>query len=190
MTSHHTILRSAVAITLLLCLSCITAHGATSKDPPKSSRINLKSAPASDTPSVPRKIQPEFQNEFARQLVQAGDKAEGWALFSDSGMGHNGQRWIIQTNDPKNNSASLCVIKQGETACQSSKISPKQFAKITPTLKKADTLDHILPNVFDGISFEYLHATNSVPVVKRVVFMTSSKPLPEAYENLVRAFNK
>ncbi len=174
---------------LLLCASCTTAHSAPKNESSKSAGVSSKPATTAANPELPPKIQTEFQNEFARQLVKAGDKAEGWALFSDSGMGHNGQRWIIRNHETKNPSITLCVIKQGDDSCKLSKLSAKQFAKIEGTLKTGDRLESIIPTVFDGISFEYLHATSSVPVIKRVVFITSAKPLPEAYELLIKAFN-
>jgi hypothetical protein len=188
MIPNNRLILSSMTIGLSLCLSCTTAQSAPQKEPTKTTSASPKTTNTSTNQDLPPKIQLEFQNEFARQLVKAGDKAEGWALFSDSGMGHNGQRWIIRTNDPKNNAVTLCVIKQGDSTCKISKISSKQFTKIGGALKKADQLEHIIPAVFDGITFEYLHATSSVPMIKRLVFLTNAKPLPPEYESLIQAF--
>jgi hypothetical protein len=179
---------SSLSVSILLSLSCVTANSAAAQLPAAKNQIVSGKPKTADNIVNPPKIQQEFQNEFARQLVKAGEKAEGWALFSDSTMGHNGQHWIIRTNDPKNNTINLCAIKQGDTTCQNTAINAKQFAKIQGFLKTADGLKHILPTVFDGISFEYLHATSSVPELKRVVFLTSAKPFPSAYEDLINAF--
>ena len=160
--------------------SCTTAQGA--------------ATPASNTsPKAmrePPKIQTAFQSEFARQVAAAGTSAEGWALFSDSSMGHNGQRWIIRSHASKNEVITYCVIKQGETSCNTKNLTLKEFAAKEPALKAADTLDHLLPVSFDGVEFEYLHGTSGKPKsTKRVVFISSSKPFPAAYDDLIKVFN-
>jgi hypothetical protein len=183
---------AANLLPLVVFCACVTAQSAPDNPnqgkKPRNTPAQAKPA-AAVTSNEPAKIQEEFQNEFARQLAKAGPKSEGWALFSDSSMGHNGQRWYIKSNEPKNDVVTFCLLKQGETKCKNRVIPAKRFQEMTASLKQGDTLGHLLPTVFDGISFEYLHASNSVPAVKRVVFKTSATPFPEAYENLIKAFN-
>ena len=165
---------------LAVTLSCATAQGAST----------VASQPATPAIQDPPKIQPAFQSLFARQVAAAGPKAEGWALFSNSSMGHNGQRWIIRSHAPKNEVITYCLIKYGETACKSSNLTAKEFETKEPTLKAADKLDHIIPVSFDGVEFEYLHGTSGKPnKTKRVVFISGNKPFPAAYEDLVKIFN-
>jgi len=105
-------------------------------------------------------------------------------------MAHNGQRWFIRSHAPKNEVFTFCLIKQGETVCKSRNLTAKEFAAKEPALNAGDKLDHIIPVSFDGVEFEYLHGTSGKPkVTKRVVFVTSAKPFPAAYEDLIKAFN-
>ena len=171
--------------------SCTTVQGASSdiaNGKSQSSKKSLRSA--NDAPSEPAKVQLSFQEEFARQLAKAGPKSEGWALFSDSPMTHDGQRWIIRTNDPKNDEITFCLITQGEKSCKLSKMTKKQFEKIEPSLRAGDKLNHILTPSFDALSYEFLHAYNSNPLTKRVVFISGINPFPEAYNALIKAFEK
>lgn len=187
-------------ITTCMLGSCVNAgpaeaetmRGATTKKQNQISKgsqsrafSNLKQT--SET-SDPAKVQEEFQKEFARELAAAGPKAEGWALFSESGMSFPGQRWIIRTNDAKNDQINLCTIVQGEKTCTRKTITKKQFDSVSATFTKADKLSHLLPTVFDGINFEYLHARAGVPLTNRVVFITSATPFPPDYEAIVMAF--
>ncbi len=185
----------AVVFTLGI-FSCVSADGAS---PAKTSPDNLSSITAKTgnngpKKEVPPKIQEDFQNEFARQVVKAGPNSEGWALFSSSSMEDNGQRWIIRSHKPKDEIISFCFIKQGTTKCDTSTpakrlMTLKEFSKIEAALKAANSLEHILPKVFDGTTYEYLHALNSTPDTVRVVFKTSNTPFPAAYETLIKAFN-
>jgi len=174
-------------------LSCSSVQGASSSDPTSVKNQQMPAEKSSQTPSSantsePAKIQAIAQEEFARQLAKAGPKAEGWALFSDSPMSHNGQRWIIRSRSGKNEEIRYCVIEQGAKSCTDSLLTRQQFIKIQRTLNTADELSHILPKVFDGVSYEYLHAHSGNPQTKRVVFISSMKPFPAAYTNLIKAF--
>ena len=192
--------------TITTCFfSCVTSHEAAadslttkvekSKKSPisKASEIEGKERKGIDTAKKaadePAKIQAEFQSEFARELAASGPNSEGWALFSDSSMGHNGQKWIIRTNDKKSDTVKLCVIAQQDSKCVHSDVTKEKFDKVSPMLQAGDKLSHVLPTSFDGTSFEYLHAKNSTPNTIRVVFIRSAKPFPAEYENLIKAFN-
>jgi hypothetical protein len=175
-----------------------TVRTSAAKKPTAAEQSKLNSAAAADSKSAalkpgtdsadPAKIQPEFQNEFARQLAAAGPKAEGWALFSEAGMSFPGQRWIIRTNTPGKDAISLCEIKQTQKSCTKRSITKKQFDRFTSTFAQADKLSHLLPTSFDGINFEYLHARTGVPTPVRVVFISSATPFPPEYEAIVTAF--
>ena len=194
-------LAKSASLSLLLTLetiSCSSVHGASPSDPVKSNQPMVaeqakpgttSAVSATSNSAEPVKVQLEFQEEFARQLAKAGPKAEGWALFSESPMMHNGQRWIIKSRIGKKDVFKFCLIAQGQNSCSESTLTRDVFAKIQPTLTAADKLQHILPVVFDALTFEYLHAQRGNPQTKRVVFMTSHKPFPEAYQNLIKAFN-
>ena len=190
----------AVSLSLLLTLetlSCSSVQGAPPTDPvkPKTSNTAGRQLMAAETvvnganSTEPAKVQLAFQEEFARQLAKAGPKAEGWALFSESSMSHNGQRWIIKSKSGKKEIIKHCLIEQGQNACVESSLTRASFTKIEPSLRAADKLQHILPVVFDGLRFEYLHAVRGNPQTKRVVFVSSHKPFPEAYQNLIKAFS-
>lgn len=182
----------------LEAISCSSVQGASAMEPIKSQQIT-KTEPAkvpagsqgkaASNSAEPAKVQINFQEEFARQLAKAGPKAEGWALFSSSPMNHNGQRWIIRSRVGKKERFKYCFIDQGEKTCSESDLSRDLFMKIQPALKAADKLSHILPNVLDGLAFEYLHAFSGNPQTKRVVFITSHKAFPEDYQKLIEAFN-
>jgi hypothetical protein len=183
---------------VLTFFSCLSSSNATSnqsaatqqrEETQETQETKNTSLTAVSENNEPQKIQEAFQAEFIRQLSKAGSKAEGWALFSDSGMGHNGQRWMIKSQTSKKISVIFCLIKQGETACKSKPIATAQFQKILPHLTTGDGLPHILPPSFDGINFEYLHVKNASPDTHRVVFKSSATVFPEAYENLIKAFN-
>ncbi len=189
---------------LVVCLglfSCVSTSGTSapmaSTEKAKGKAKTVLPAPSNSQAkknAAPPKIQEEFQNEFARQVIAAGPNSEGWALFSDSSMEHNGQRWIIRSHNPKKDSISFCFIKQGTTKCDTSTpasttMTMPEFSKIEPALKAADSLEHILPVAFDATTYEYLHSHNSTPETIRVVFITSNKPFPAAYETLISAFN-
>jgi hypothetical protein len=188
---------SPLMMSLLLGIfSCVSENGASAErsNTDKSKVKGSPTTPAATKPSPP-KVQEEFQNEFARQVVTAGEKSEGWALFSSSSMEDNGQRWIIRSNNPGDDKITFCLIKQGRTKCETSpasltKLTLAEFAKIEPVLKAGDSLDHIVPVAFDALTYEYLHAHTGVPQTNRVVFITGSKPLPAAYEALIKAFNR
>jgi hypothetical protein len=195
------IFAKSAPLSLLLALetiSCSSVQGASPSDPVKPTMVatteQSKPAPtpaanAAGNAAEPVKVQSEFQEEFARQLAKAGPKAEGWALFSESPMMHNGQRWIIKSRVGRKDVFKFCHIEQGLNSCKESSLTRDAFAKIQPTFTAADKLQHILPVVFDALTFEYLHAQRGNPQTKRVVFMTSHKPFPEAYQNLIKAFN-
>jgi hypothetical protein len=186
---------SCTVIFSLAIFSCVSANGAAvTSSPDKPASIPTKAGGNGPKKASPPKIQEDFQNEFARQLVKAGPNSEGWALFSSSSMEDNGQRWIIRSHQPKNEVISFCFIKQGTTTCDSSTpaktvMTRKEFSKIEGALKAGNSLEHILPKVFDGTTYEYLHAINSTPDTVRVVFITSNTPFPAAYETLIKAFN-
>lgn len=194
-------LAKSASLSLLLALetiSCSSVQGAAPSDPviAKKAVTGDQAKPAAGVNTVtsgagvePEKVQLEFQEEFARQLAKAGPKAEGWALFSESPMMHNGQRWIIKSRVGRKDVFKFCHIEQGLNSCKESSLTRDAFAKIQPTFTAADKLQHILPVVFDALTFEYLHAQRGNPQTKRVVFMTSHKPFPEAYQNLIKAFN-
>jgi hypothetical protein len=188
-------------ITVFSGIFCATLYGAALKESlfpskknsnldknGKSSLIN-SSSDSSQQEKEPAKVQLAFQEEFARQLANAGPKAEGWALFSESPMSHHGQRWIIKTPGEKADSFKYCLIEQGQKSCSHVDLSPSDFAKIEPVLSAGDKLDHIIPVVFDTVTFEYLHAFAGDPQTKRVVFMRSYNPFPKPYESLIEAFD-
>lgn len=187
---------SFAVVCSLAVLSCISANGASvTSSPDKPAAIPAKKDGNAPKKVAPPKIQEDFQNEFARQVVKAGPNSEGWALFSSSSMEDNGQRWIIRSHQPKNEIIAYCFIKQGSTKCDSSTpaktvMTLKEFSKIEGALKAGNSLEHILPKVFDGTTYEYLHALNSTPDTVRVVFITSNTPFPAAYETLIKAFNR
>jgi hypothetical protein len=104
-------------------------------------------------------------------------------------MMHNGQRWIIKSRVGKTDVFKFCHIEQGLNSCKESSLTRDAFTKIQPAFTAADKLQHILPVAFDALTFEYLHAQRGNPQTKRVVFMTSYNPFPEAYQNLIKAFN-
>lgn len=201
MLSFEKLYTHLAAISLIMTLetiSCSSVHGASATEPVKSQRSN-PTEPSKQTPgqarsstasiAEPAKVQISFQEEFARQLAKAGPKAEGWALFSESSMNHNGQRWIIRSRAGKKERFKYCFIDQGQKTCSESDLSRDFFVKIQPVFKAADKLTHILPNVLGGLAFEYLHAFSGNPQTKRVVFITSHKPFPEDYQKLIEAFN-
>jgi len=191
-------LAKSASLSLVLTIetiSCSSVQGASpgepvkSNQPPVAEQAKTGATNAAGNTTEPVKVQLEFQEEFARQLAKAGPRAEGWALFSESPMMHNGQRWIIKSRVGKKDVFKFCMIAQGQNSCTESILTRESFAKIQPVFAAADKLEHILPVVFDALTFEYLHAQRSNPQTKRVVFMTSHKPFPEAYQNLIKAFN-
>jgi hypothetical protein len=137
--------------------------------------------------SEPGKVQLGFQEEFARQLAKAGPKAEGWALFSDGPMGHNGQRWIIKSRLGNKDQYKFCFIDQGQDKCKESELSRTQFMSSKPAFDAAAKLEHLTPAAFDGVNYEYIHAFSGNPHTKRVVFISSHEPFPPAYENIIKA---
>ena len=189
MTSNSKLIPAIFAIGSAI-FSCATAQSAPAQLSIPKRPESMPATSKKDDAATPAKIQQEFQNEFARQLAAAGKNAEGWALFSDSPMGHNGQRWIIRSSDTKKAGINHCFIKQGESACKITKLSAKELEQILPALKTGDKLTHIIPTAFDALSFEFLHARQANPETKRVVFISSDKPFPEDYENLIKAFNR
>ncbi len=137
--------------------------------------------------SEPGKVQLGFQEEFARQLAKAGPKAEGWALFSDGPMGHNGQRWVIKSRLGNKDQFKFCLIDQGQEKCKELEISREQFMNSKPAFDAAEKLGHLTPAAFDGVNYEYIHAFSGNPHTKRVVFISSHEPFPPAYENIIKA---
>lgn len=157
--------------------------GLVSKNDATGKKAELKQLKSSE----PGKVQVSFQEEFARQLAKAGPKAEGWALFSDGPMGHNGQRWIIKSRLGNKDQFKFCLIDQGQDKCKESEISRTQFMNSKPAFDAAEKLEHLAPVAFDGVNYEYLHAFSGNPHTKRVVFISSHEPFPPAYENIIKA---
>lgn len=153
----------------------------------KKDAAGKKAEPKQLKSSDPGKVQLGFQEEFARQLAKAGPKAEGWALFSDGPMGHNGQRWIIKSRLGNKDQFKFCLIDQGQDKCKESEISRTQFMSSKPAFDAAEKLDHLTPAAFDGVNYEYIHAFSGNPHTKRIVFISSHEPFPAAYENIIKA---
>lgn len=201
MKPFHNITSRLISLSLLVTLetiSCASLQQAQAGEPLLAKNNNqsaVKEAPLTNAPPAtpkaeePEKVQLTFQEEFARQLAKAGPKAEGWALFSDSPMTHNGQRWIIKSRLGKKDVYKFCLISPGRNACAESDLSRARFLKIEPALKAADQLNHLIPVSFDALTYEYLHAISGNPQTKRVVFKTGMSPFPAEYQNIIKAFN-
>lgn len=189
-------------------LSCSSLHGASPAEPvatdvstaapvmasqnapgliAKNNAPAKKAEPKQLKSSEPGKVQLSFQEEFARQLAKSGPKSEGWALFSDGPMGHNGQRWIIKSRLGNKDQYKFCLIDQGQDKCKELEISRTQFMSSKPAFDAAEKLEHLAPVAFDGVTYEYIHAFSGNPHTKRVVFVSSHEPFPAAYENIIKA---
>ena len=178
-----------ISISFIGC-SCTTGKGgklgATTKD---STEIQgTSSSNPSKKDAKPLKVQEQWQIKFAENLKLMGQGTEGWALFSDSGMGHTGQQMIFKDSSGK---VAYCNVPQIKESCELKDYALSKLESQVDILTKANQLPDRLISVFDGINYEYVHSywDGSTVINKaRVNYIVGGKPLPQDYESLTSLF--
>lgn len=162
--------------------SCSTLFHGKSKQSAKS-QSSIQAAPSSQA-----RVQGIWQARFEMALQEAGTGAEGWALFSDSPMGHTGQQMVIRHTDGE---LKLCYASQAENDCTYQSLSADKWQPLFKVTTTSDGLGDRPLQTFDTLNLEYVHLKNNrdtiVPVA-RVFFMADVKPLPNDYNLLLNAF--
>ncbi|MCX6123689.1 MAG: hypothetical protein NTV34_02910, partial [Proteobacteria bacterium] len=143
--------------------------------------------PSVTTPSSAR-VQGKWQSRFEFALAEAGNGAEGLALFADSPMGHTGQQLVIRHPDGV---AKLCYAPQAIDDCAYQVLDSQKLQKLTVAANKGDGLSDRPLQTFDTLNLEYVHlkyTDGKIITVTRVFFMVDHKPLPEDYNQLMDTF--
>jgi hypothetical protein len=180
----HGSLIPLLALTISGC-----AIGKDSVQKPKDEKAVTKSQTTAAAPKLV--IQPAWQNKFEQALIKLGAGAEGFALFSDSGMGHNGQQMVIAKagrSEPQ-----VCLAPQAKDDCTFTKRDVKSVGPVFVLADQSDKLTDLSSKSFDGISQQYVHLRvgkdSSLERLAQVNFTIDSQKLPESYERLFKTFS-
>lgn len=137
----------------------------------------------------PARVQPQWQAKFDAAVSERGSGSEGWALFSSSGMGNNGQQLVVRS---PNGSYQICYAQPAPDECTFKDLDAAKWQAVIGAVTAGDALgDRTHQTSFDPLSLEYVHVINDGGQLKttaRVFFMVDEKPLPAAYDQLMDAF--
>jgi hypothetical protein len=181
------------AIGLLLVVTagcrCSTFQDLSQKKAPNTD-IAIPEAPqAKEAPatSYVSPVQQQWQERYEKDLIKAGEGAEGWALFSDSSMGHTGQQWLIKTSVGV---ILSCFMAQQDSTCEL-RVQSNYPAINLETLQASDSLESLAPSSFDAQISEYRHdrsVDGTVKNLKRFTLAIDHRTLPEPYQKMVDIF--
>jgi len=177
-------------IPLLLASGCILGGSqATPKDLPPSPTPAPKSA---SEPGNAARVAARWQESFLTRLIT--DKAgyhDAYGLFSQGGWADAGQVMVFVTKDGQ--SARLQTVRPGKKTIDIDR--PLQTVELQQVLAQAQAaqgLADVITATFDGVEFEYVHATRGVDgkaqVKKRVFVRNPGIHKMPAQQGLINAF--
>lgn len=132
-------------------------------------------------------IQQKFQELYSQKLASSPKGSQGWAMFSDSPMGHWPQFWIIE--DSVTTEAQACRIKQGQTECEVKALSSKSWGShdCRKFLSGLTSLADIQPAAFDAQTSQARRdesLSGTVASKWSATFSVDHRSLPEQHQTL------
>ena len=117
------------------------------------------------------RVQAAMQEAFFAKIMKSRDYHEGYAMFSYGGWSNEGQTMILCKQDDSGDIIYIAPNTKKELTSHS--FTPASLKRLRTSLKVVKLQD-FTPKVFDGIEYEYVHASkrdNSNLEVKTRLYM-------------------
>lgn len=138
------------------------------------------------------RVQAAMQESFFAKIMKSKDYHEGYALFSYGGWSNEGQTLILCKKD---DSGDITYIAPNTTKELTSHSFTQDSITQLRTNLKVGKLHDFIPQIFDGIEYEYVHAVkrddNNLDIKTRIYMKVPSlaKDKPNPYLQIITAFD-